>query len=169
MAKAVFLDRDNTLNPDPGYIDDPNLFSLFPWIPRQLKRLKDRGFLLIIITNQSGVGRGMIKPHALVKIHEKLNDQLKAAAGIEIDHIEICPHKPDESCECRKPKPTMILNAASQFNIDRKQSYMIGDRSSDFECGVNARLKKSFLVKPGDEPSFHSVVEEILSLDSSDI
>ncbi len=162
MAKAVFLDRDETLNPDPGYISDPGLFMLYPWVSHELKRLKDAGFLLVIISNQSGVGRGLIPLASLEAIHHKLNLLLKAEAGITIDHFAICTHRPDEDCLCRKPKPKLILDSAIQFGIDLGASYMIGDRESDRLAGLNAGVRRSFKIDPGDEASFKLAIREIL-------
>jgi D-glycero-D-manno-heptose 1,7-bisphosphate phosphatase len=162
MAKAVFLDRDETLNPDPGYISDPGNFMLYPWVSHELKRLKDAGFLLVIISNQSGVGRGLIPHGALEAIHQKLNHLLHAAVGIEIDHFAICTHRPEEECLCRKPKPKLILDSAAQFGIELSDSYMIGDRESDRLAGLNAGVKRSFKIEPGDEASFKLAIREIL-------
>jgi len=164
MAKAVFLDRDETLNPDPGYLNDPNLFHLFPWVPSELKKIKNAGFLLIIVSNQSGINRGLITQNQLRLIHSKLDTLLFQEAQIRIDHYAICPHMPEESCECRKPKPRLILDAAKRFKIDLSKSFMIGDRSTDYEAGVNAGLKKSFLILPGNELSFKLAIQEILSI-----
>ena len=163
MAKAVFLDRDETLNPDPGYINDASLFHLYPWVASELKRLKDAGFLLVIVSNQSGLSRGLITFQQLERIHAKLDLLLDQEVGIQIDHYAICPHTPDENCDCRKPKPFLILEAADKLNIDLSQSFMVGDRGSDYEAGVNAKLKKSFLVQKGVETSFHLAIQEILT------
>ena len=163
MAKAVFLDRDETLNPDSGYINDPNLFHLYPWVAMELARLKEAGFLLVIVSNQSGINRGLITQNQLNLIHAKLDTLLFQAAEVHIDHYSICPHTPEENCECRKPKPYLILEAARMLKIDLSKSYMIGDRSKDFEAGVNAGVKKSFLVHPGSEEDFRSAVQEILT------
>lgn len=163
MAKAVFLDRDETLNPDPGYINDPGLFMLYPWVARELKRLKDAGFLLVVVTNQSGIGRGLITPDSLALIHEKLNQLLMKESGIFIDEFAVCIHKPDDDCICRKPKPSLLLDSADRMGLDLQASYMIGDRPSDQEAGVRAGVKRSYLIQPGDESSFRMAIEEILS------
>lgn len=162
MAKGVFLDRDETLNPDSGYINDPALFSLYPWVAAELKKLKDAGFLLIVVSNQSGLGRGLITWDALTAIHQKLDRLLNESASIQIDHYEICPHQPTDACDCRKPKPKMILDAVQKLGLNLNQSFMIGDRSSDFEAGNRANLRKSFLIEPGNEATFKEAIAEIL-------
>jgi D,D-heptose 1,7-bisphosphate phosphatase len=163
MAKAVFLDRDETLNPDPGYINDPNLFHLYPWVAAELKKLKNAGFLIIVVSNQSGLNRGFITQDQLDLVHAKLDAILQKVIGFKIDHYSICPHTPEENCECRKPKPRLILAAAQKFEIDLSKSFMIGDRTSDFEVGQNAKLKKSFLILPGHAESFKLAIQEILA------
>jgi histidinol-phosphate phosphatase family protein len=164
MAKAVFLDRDETLNPDPGYISDPDLFMLYPWVSAELKRLKEAGFLLIVVSNQSGVGRGLIRAESLKLIHEKLNGLLFSEAGIRVDHFAICTHRPEDACECRKPKPKLILDSAAKFGIDLGRSFMIGDRESDYQAGINAGLKQSFQIGTGDEASFKLAIQAILKI-----
>jgi histidinol-phosphate phosphatase family protein len=162
MAKAVFLDRDETLNPDPGYIGDPDQFSLYPWVPGGLRLLKDAGFLLVVVSNQSGIGRGLIREDALLRIHEKLNRLLEEGAGVRIDAFSICPHTPDTGCVCRKPKPELLLSAARDLKVDLARSFMIGDRNSDVEAGIAAGVRKSFLLQPGDQASFMGAIREIL-------
>jgi histidinol-phosphate phosphatase family protein len=161
MAKAVFLDRDETLNPDPGYISDPDHFSLYPWVPGGLRRLKDAGYLLVVVSNQSGVGRGWIDPAALERIHAKLDRLLLEAEGIRMDAYSICPHRPEDGCVCRKPKPELLLRAARSLDIDLSESFMIGDRKSDYEAGLAAGVKKSYCISPGDEASFKEAIREI--------
>jgi histidinol-phosphate phosphatase family protein len=167
MAKAVFLDRDETLNPDPGYIGDPTLFMLYPWVATGLKALKDAGYFLIVVSNQSGVGRGLIAPTALKAIHEKLNFLLMSEVGIAIDHFAICIHRPEDGCTCRKPEPELIIQSATLFGIDLTASYMIGDRESDEQAGIRAGVRKSFRIHPGDEASFKLAIEAILRNEAS--
>lgn len=162
MAKAVFLDRDHTLNPDSGYISDPNKFDLYPWVPEQLARLKAKGFLLIVVSNQSGIARGLITWEQLNLIHRKMDEILSNKVKIKIDSYQVCPHHPDEKCTCRKPEPKLFLSAAKTFQLDLSQSFMIGDRDSDIEAGKNAGLKKALKVMPDDEASFMAAVEEVL-------
>lgn len=162
MAKAVFLDRDHTLNPDSGYISDPNKFDLYPWVPGELLKLKEKGFLLIVVSNQSGIARGLITWEQLNLIHRKMDELLSRLVNIKIDSYQICPHHPDEGCKCRKPQTKLFLTAAEAYGIDLSQSFMIGDRESDMNAGKNAGMKKSLLVKPDDENSFREAVAEIL-------
>lgn len=162
MAKAVFLDRDHTLNPDSGYISDPNKFDLYPWVPQELKRLKSEGYLLIVVSNQSGIARGLITWEQLNLIHRKMDEILHREVQIKIDSYQICPHHPEEGCDCRKPQPKLFLAAAQAFQIDLSESYMIGDRESDMKAGKNAGVKQTLLVKPDDENSFRNAIRQIL-------
>ena len=134
MRKAVFLDRDGTLIKDIPYINDPKLVELLPYVIEGLKMLKNLGFILIIVTNQSGIKRGYFDEDTLQRIHHKILHLLKEK-GIEIDAIYYCPCLPDEGCECRKPNPGMIVQATEEFNIDLKKSYIIGDSWMDIGAG----------------------------------
>jgi UDP-glucose-4-epimerase GalE len=155
--KAIFLDRDGTLNEDPGYLSDPELLKLFPDVSESLARLKRAGFVLVVTSNQSGVARGLIAPGILPKIHNRLNSLLRPAGGA-IDHFELCLHHPDENCECRKPKPKLIRDAAQELGIDVQQSYMIGDKLSDMGAGRAAGCKASVLVRTGEgEKAFNQL------------
>ncbi len=145
---AIFLDRDGTLNEDPGYLNDPTKVKLLPGVAEGLVKLRSCGYLLVIVSNQSGVGRGRIEPEALVKVNKRL-DELLSQSGVYIDEYKLCLHVPDVACECRKPKPKMILDAAEMLNIDLSRSYMIGDRKSDLLAGTAAGCKGSILVKTG--------------------
>ncbi len=146
--KAVFLDRDGTLNFDPGYISDHEKFDIIPGVPAALKRLVDAGYLLVVVSNQSGIARGKITMSELRRIHSKL-DRVLLADGVRIHHYALCFHHPDENCECRKPKPKLVLDTAAKYHIDLSKSFMIGDKASDVECGRNAKVAGSFLVGTG--------------------
>ncbi len=147
--KAVFLDRDGTLNDDPGYLSRPEQMTLLPGVGEALSALKQGGFLLIVVSNQSGVGRGLIPQGALPKIHQKLQDLL-APFNVAIDHFELCFHHPDEDCDCRKPKPKLILDAAQRLGVDLSLSYMVGDKRTDIEAGQAAGCQASLLVRTGE-------------------
>lgn len=156
-ARAVFLDRDGTLNPDPGYISSPDEFSLFPGVGAALAALRQAGYLLILVTNQSGIARGLIRPENLCQIHAKLQREL-AKAGAALDRIYVCPHHPDfsgpgakPSCECRKPAPGLALRAIADLDIDPAVSYVIGDKESDVKMGIAAGIP-SILIAPKPSP-----------------
>jgi len=153
LNKAIFLDRDGTLNPDPGYISNPDDFELFPDVPESLKQLREAGYLLILITNQSGIARGMITIEQLECIHNKLASLLQKH-DVKLDAIYYCPHHPDfpdakgiSECNCRKPKPGLISKALIEWNIDIENSFMIGDKKSDINIGLNTGAKPIFIGK----------------------
>ncbi len=154
MAKrAAFLDRDGTVNIDPGYIGNPDDMELFPHVGEAIKKLKDNGFLVFIVSNQSGIGRGYFTVDDLGKVHERFLSLLSESGasnftGEIIDKIYYCPHKPDEGCSCRKPAAGLIDRACKDFDIDLENSFVIGDRNKDLEMAENAGIK-SVLVKTG--------------------
>ncbi len=149
LRRAVFLDRDGTLNEDPGYLSDPAQLRLLPQVGEALSMLKKAGYLLVVISNQSGVGRGLIDQAVLAEIHKKL-DTLLSEWSVRIDHYELCFHVPQDHCECRKPKPKLLLDAALKLQVDISQSYMIGDKGSDLGAGNAAACKGSILVRTGE-------------------
>lgn len=150
LRPAIFLDRDGTLNIDPGYLSSPDQMKLIPGVAGALAKLKAAGFLLVIVSNQSGVGRGKIARTALPLIHAELERQILAEGGAVPDHYELCFHRPDENCACRKPGTAMITTAAQQLNIDLSRSIFVGDRETDLQCGMRAKLRAVALVKTGD-------------------
>ena len=158
---AVFLDRDGTLNFDPGYIGDPEKLKLFPGTGDALFRLKSSGFKLLVISNQSGIARGLIKDEDVRAVNNQLN-KLLSTFKVSIDKFYYCPAHPDfsskEECECRKPSIKMVLEAASDFNVNLNKSYLIGDSVSDIECAVNSGLK-SILVKTGQGSESLSILQ----------
>ena len=156
--KAIFLDRDGTINVDPGYLSQPEQMTLIPGVGEALARLKKAGFALVVVSNQSGVGRGIIAHDALVRIHARM-EELLAPHGVRIDHYELCIHRPEEDCECRKPKAKLLLDAARALGLDLAQSYMVGDKLSDLQAGRNAGCKASVLVRTGYGGETESVVE----------
>lgn len=164
MNKAVFLDRDGTLNEDPGYLGDPKQLKLFSDTAKSLALLKNNyNFLLIVISNQSGVARGLISIKDVEAVNDEINKQLQKY-NVKIDAFYFCPFHPDFNseveCKCRKPSPKMIYDAAKDYNIDLTQSYFVGDTISDLECGKNAGVK-SILVKTGyGAKSFYALNKE---------
>ena len=142
--KAVFLDRDHTLIEDPGYISDPSSVRLLPGVELAMKSLAQVGYKLIVVTNQSGVARGLLTEDALEKIHTEMRRQL-SEKGAHLDAIYYCPYHPEgtvegyaEDSELRKPHPGMLLRGAQEFGIDLSQSWMVGDSPRDIEAGYRA-------------------------------
>jgi len=152
MNKAVFLDRDGTLNEDPGYLGDPAKLKLFSDVGESLSLLKNKNnFLIIVISNQSGVARGLITRDDVEAVNDQINNILQKF-NVKIDAFYYCPFHPDfnseKDCECRKPSPNMILSAAKEHNIDLSNSYFVGDSFADIMAGKNAGIK-TILVKTG--------------------
>jgi heptosyltransferase-2 len=144
---TVFLDRDGTLNHDPGYITSPGQFELFPGVPEALARLKRAGARLIVVTNQSGVARGFLSRDDLDAVHRKLK-RLLEDAGAALDAIYFCPHHPDDGCECRKPNRGLIDQAVREWGMDLDRSYLIGDHIRDIELAKRIKAR-SILVTTG--------------------
>ncbi|MDR0920447.1 MAG: HAD family hydrolase [Oscillospiraceae bacterium] len=153
MNKCVFLDRDGTINIDKGYTYLPSDLEIISGVPEALKMIKSKGFLLIVIMNQSGIARGKYKINDIDVFHNEINRQLIAINSVPIDAFYVCPHYVlgtvlpyNTECNCRKPLPGMILQAVKDYNIDLSLSYMIGDKESDVLAGKNAGINKSYLV-----------------------
>jgi D-glycero-D-manno-heptose 1,7-bisphosphate phosphatase len=140
--KAVFLDRDGVINKDPGYVHKIEDFELYSDAIKALKLLKD--FKLIIVSNQSGIGRGYYKEEDFHKFNTHLTEELKKQ-GIKIEKTYFCPHHPDIKCDCRKPNIKFIKQAEKEFNLDLKNSFMIGDHPHDIEFGQKAGLRSIYL------------------------
>lgn len=147
MSKAVFIDRDGTITKDKGYITDVSSLELIPGVSQAINGFHSLGFLVILVTNQSAVGRGYITEDVLTEIHEKLKELL-SREGSFLDAIYVCPHYPDDGCNCRKPKPGLIRKACNDFYIDLTKSYIIGDQEADIELGRRLDIK-SILVLTG--------------------
>lgn len=135
--RAVFIDRDNTICRDVPYCSRPEDLELMPMVADGIRLLSEHGFKVVVITNQSGVARGYFTEEMLSQIHQKMQNDL-AKQGAFVDAIYYCPHHPDDNCNCRKPKPAMILQAARDLDIDINKSYIIGDSDMDTEMGKKA-------------------------------
>jgi D-glycero-D-manno-heptose 1,7-bisphosphate phosphatase len=135
--KAVFLDRDGTLVADHGYIRDPADVELLPGVLETLRAFKAAGRLLFVVSNQSGIARGMITATEAASVHERFVTLL-SAGGVVLDKAYYCPHGPDDTCLCRKPLPGMLRQAAQEFAVDMPHSVMIGDKMSDVAAGFEA-------------------------------
>jgi len=156
--KAVFLDRDNTLIDDPGYLADPDALRMLPGVELALKSLSQAGYLLLVVTNQSGVARGLLTEEALQKVHERMLELLERK-GAHIDEIYYCPYHaegtvPEYAIESdlRKPEPGMLLQAGDDLDLDFSACWMVGDSSRDIEAGQRAGCRTIRIRPPhGDE------------------
>ena len=166
--KAIFLDRDGTINKYVGFLTKPEQFELLPGVAEAIKMINKSGYLTIVITNQPVIARGDCTWEELQQIHDKMETEL-GKEGAFLDAIYICPHHKDKGfegerpeykfdCECRKPKPGLLLQAAKDFNIDLSQSIMIGDSENDRLAGERAGCKSSFII----DNDLDSVVKEIM-------
>jgi D-glycero-D-manno-heptose 1,7-bisphosphate phosphatase len=138
LHPAVFIDRDGTIIHDADYCSDPQQVKLFPRVAEALKCLKSHGFRLIIITNQSGIGRGFFSLEQYRAVEAEILRQL---GNDLVDATYFCPHLPDHGCDCRKPEPGMISQAAEEHRVDLRRSFLIGDKESDAECGRNVGIR----------------------------
>lgn len=145
MKKAVFLDRDGVINVDSGYVYKKEDFIFIDGVFKTLKFYQDKGYLLFIITNQSGINRGYFTFDQYMYLCGYILDEFKKN-DIFISKIYHCPHAPSERCACRKPSPYMIKQAQKEFNIDLSNSILIGDKISDMQAGLNAKVGKLFLL-----------------------
>jgi D-glycero-D-manno-heptose 1,7-bisphosphate phosphatase len=148
MNRAVFLDRDGTLIVEKNYLHRPEDVAIFPGAGAALKRLCDAGFKLIIVTNQSGIGRGYYTMAEAERVNERVS-KLLASDGVRFEKIYIAPEAPDQPSRVRKPSPQFIFDARDEFNLNLAESFMVGDKLIDLECGWNAGVKKSILVRTG--------------------
>ena len=172
--KAIFLDRDGTINKYVGFLRNIDDFELIEGVSEAIKMINQSGYLAIVVTNQPVIARGEVTWDELHEIHKKM-ETLLGKNGAYIDGIYICPHHPDKGfegerpeykfeCDCRKPKPGLLLQAAQDLNIDLSQSYMIGDSSRDVEAGKNAGCKESIMVETNKENSLLEVCESIIRM-----
>lgn len=132
--KAVFVDRDGTINVDLTYISDPNLIEVYRGVTEGLRMLSNAGYLLIVVTNQSGISRGLYTHGTVAAIHQRLREIL-ARGGVSIDGFFYCPHTPEDACDCRKPRTGLLVRAEKLFNIDMARSAIIGNSEGDVEAG----------------------------------
>lgn len=154
MSRAVFLDRDGTLIQDPGYPSDPDGVRLVDGAVDALAALRSAGFALVVVSNQSGIGRGIVTPEQARSVHERFVAEL-AARGVELDDVRYCPHTPDAGCECRKPSPGLLRDAARELGVDLGSSFMVGDKPSDVEAGRRAGCRTVLLAPaPAGEADF---------------
>ena len=149
MKKALFLDRDGVINIEKNYLYKESDFEFIDGIFELCKHYQDLGYLIVIVTNQSGIAREYYSQEDFLKLTSWMVTAFKKH-GITISKVYFCPHHPDISgeCSCRKPKPGMILEAAKEFDIDLTQSILIGDKERDIESALNAGIEKTYLFNP---------------------
>jgi D-glycero-D-manno-heptose 1,7-bisphosphate phosphatase len=156
--RAVFLDRDDTLIVDENYMSDAGRVRLIPGAREALLRLHEAGYTLVVISNQSGVARGLVTPAQVLQIEERVRALLLPTP---IAAFEYCFHHPDDGCDCRKPKPTLVLRVAARLGIDLARSAMVGDKESDVLAGRSAGCW-SLLVRSGPSGAAHSAADFVV-------
>lgn len=135
LRPAVFLDRDGVINVEVSYLGDPTGFQLLPGVAVAIRRLNQAGLPVIVVTNQSGIGRGYFSAAAVDSVHQRMCDEL-AHADARVDAVYLCPHRPDEDCTCRKPAPGLLTQAAAELGLDLAQSVIVGDKFTDLAAGA---------------------------------
>jgi histidinol-phosphate phosphatase family protein len=159
--KAVLGDRDDTLVKDVVYCSDPEKLQLLPGVPKAIAKLNKAGYIVIVVTNQSGIARGLLDESILASIHEKMIREIEAGGG-HITDIFYCPHHPDDRCTCRKPETDLGVAAIMKYNINPRESYMIGDHEKDIEFGKRLGLKT---YQVSEKRTFVKIVDEIITDD----
>ena len=168
MNKAVFLDRDGVINEDKGLLYKKEEISILPKVPKALNNLKEKGYLLIVITNQPAIARGLVSEKEIEELHNFMNQKLNNL----IDRFYFCPHHPEMhpdvpeharkyriACNCRKPASGMLLQAAKDFDINLEQSWMIGDKVADIVAGKNAGCKTIRVKSPVSHQIHKSAID----------
>lgn len=155
LRRAVFLDRDGVINVDHGYVSSWDQFEFLPGVPAALRQLQSAGYVLVVVSNQSGIGRGLYTESDLAALNRRVYRYLLDDHGVEIAQFYHCPHHPTEAlpewrqqCYCRKPAPGMIEQACAELHIDPGNSVMVGDKASDMEAGQSAGVGRLFRVAP---------------------
>jgi len=153
VTSAVFLDRDGVINVDHGYVSTWEQFEFLPGVPEALRELQDAGYLLIVVSNQSGIGRGYYSEADVASLNQAIAQHLESTVGVTLSGFYHCPHHPTEAegefrrqCDCRKPAPGMIRQAVLDHGIDVKTSLLVGDKDSDIEAGRAAGVAGLFKV-----------------------
>jgi D-glycero-D-manno-heptose 1,7-bisphosphate phosphatase len=163
QRRALFLDRDGTLIVDVGYPRDPGQVRLLPHAGTALRQLQEHGFALVVVSNQSGIGRGLVSREEAVQVHAR-TVALLVEQGVRLDAAQYCPHAPEEGCACRKPSPEMVRSAARELLLDLSASFFVGDKASDIAAGHRAGCRTIFLVG-GTEPVPERVEADFVARD----
>jgi D-glycero-D-manno-heptose 1,7-bisphosphate phosphatase len=146
--RALFLDRDGVINVEKNYVIKISDFEFIPEIFGIVKKYQDEGFLIFVVSNQAGIARNFYTESDVIKLNNWMVKEFRKR-GINITEVYFCPHHPDYTgdCECRKPKPGMILKAIRKYNIDPTESVLIGDKESDIKAGENAHIGKNIYIQ----------------------
>ncbi len=147
-ASAIFLDRDGTVSEEVGYMYDVSLYRVFPWTGEAIRRINQSGMKVLLATNQSGIERGYFQESMVHRVHDRLREKI-ALSQARLDGVYFCPHHPETGCNCRKPRPGMLLRARDELGLDLGRSYMVGDRYLDVRTGKAAGAG-TVLVLTGD-------------------
>jgi len=148
LSPAIFLDRDGTLIEEREYLADPAAVALFPGVGPALRALQQTGYKLVVVTNQSGIGRGYYTEEAMHRVNQRMLDML-ASEGVRFEKVYYAPEAPGQPSRGRKPSPQFLFDARDELKLALPQSYMIGDKLIDLECGWNAGVGRSILVRTG--------------------
>jgi D-glycero-D-manno-heptose 1,7-bisphosphate phosphatase len=150
VRRALFVDRDGTLNPDLHYLKEAERLELFRGVGNALSLAHDHGWTIVCVTNQSGIERGLYSEEDVARIHERLNEMLRPYRA-RVDAFYYCPHAPEAGCECRKPKTLLFRQAAEQLGLDLGTSAIVGDRALDVQAGRQLGMLTGLVVTPGHE------------------
>jgi len=145
VKPCLFIDRDGTLIEERNYLSDPEQVALIPGAAEAVRRAREAGWLVVTLTNQSGVGRGYFTLEDVERVNRRI-EQLLAREGAGLDGIFVCPHAPEEDCPCRKPRPGLVEEAARQLPVDLARSWMVGDKAADVELARNAGLRGALVL-----------------------
>jgi D,D-heptose 1,7-bisphosphate phosphatase len=166
VNKAVFLDRDGTIIKDVGYLSSPDQIQFIPGSIEAIKKLKEAGYKVVVVTNQAGIARGLITEDMLQTVDKVLHKWI-LNGGTHLDGIYYCPHHPEhgvypykQACECRKPHPGLIKKAEKDLNIDLSRSFMVGDKASDVEAGKRAGTRTIFVLSGRGEDEKDKIIKK---------
>ena len=167
MKRLVLLDRDGTINVERHYLSSPEELQLLPGAAPGIRLLRELGLPVVVVTNQSAVGRGYFDMARLEQVHGRLRELL-AEEGAAVDAIYVCPHRPDEGCSCRKPAPDLARQAAEAFGADLARSFVVGDKVCDVELGrqvgaVTILVRTGYGQQMADEAAADHVVDDLLA------
>jgi D-glycero-D-manno-heptose 1,7-bisphosphate phosphatase len=147
--QVVILDRDGTIVVDRNYLSDPAGLELLPGAAEGLRSLHEQGYRLVVITNQSGVGRGLFSLERLAAMNRRLKEMVQETGGL-LERIYFCPHRPEDQCLCRKPRPKLLLDAASELGFTPRKAIVIGDKASDVAFGRNVGATTMLIGSTGE-------------------